>query len=145
MIITQQLISTSPKAYISFQKLLQTFLTYDWNLEVREYYTVLKKYEDNLNNLRCEHTILGNVDRCFGNGCNFRQYCLWVLQFRTARTHKCQGVVSLTFRELSNIFSRNLCVAEIALPMIISSWNFVRVPKAMLCAHVQSFSLKFSP
>ena len=43
---------------------------------------------------------------------------------------KSQGVVSLTFRELSKIFSRNLCVAEIALPMSISSWNFIRVPKA---------------
>ena len=29
--------------------------------------------------------------------------------------------------------------------MRISSWNLVRVPKAMLWAHVQSFSLKFSP
>ena len=56
-----------------------------------------------------------------------------------------QGVVSLTFCKLSKIFSRNLCVAEIALPTSISSWNFVRVPKAMLWAHVQSFSLKFSP
>ena len=29
--------------------------------------------------------------------------------------------------------------------MRISSWNYVRVPKAWLWAHVQSFSLKFSP
>ena len=56
-----------------------------------------------------------------------------------------QGVVSLTFCELSKIFSRNLCIAEITLPMRISSWNLVRVPKAMLWAQVQSFSLKFSP
>ena len=54
------------------------------------------------------------------------------------------GVVSLTFRELSKIFSRNLCIAEIVLLMRISSRNFVRVPKAMLWAHIQSFSLKFS-
>ena len=38
------------------------------------------------------------------------------------------GVVSLTFHELSKIFSRNLCIAEIVLVMKISSWNFVRVP-----------------
>ena len=42
-----------------------------------------------------------------------------------------QGGVSLTFRELQNILSK-LCVAEIVLHMIISSWNFVRVPKAMV-------------
>ena len=55
------------------------------------------------------------------------------------------GFVSLTFCELSKIFSRNVCVAEITLLMSISSWNFVRVHKAMLWAHVQSFTLKFSP
>ena len=55
-----------------------------------------------------------------------------------------QGVVSLMFCELSKIFSWKLCIAEIVLLMRISSWNFVRVPKAMLWAHVQSFSLKFS-
>ena len=37
------------------------------------------------------------------------------------------GRVSLTFYEFSNIFSRNLCITEIAL----SSWNFVRVPHAL--------------
>ena len=41
------------------------------------------------------------------------------------------GGVSLTFREFSKIFSQNLCIAEIILLMRISSWNFVRVPKAM--------------
>ena len=53
--------------------------------------------------------------------------------------------VSLMFQfcELSKI-SRNLCIAEIALLMRISSWNFVCVPKAMLWTHVQSSSLKFS-
>ena len=55
------------------------------------------------------------------------------------------GAVSLTFGELSKILSRNLCIAEIVLLMRISSWNFVRVPKAMLWAHAQSLSLKFSP
>ena len=53
-------------------------------------------------------------------------------------------VVSLKFRELSKTFSRNLCIAEIVLFVRISSWNFVRVPKATLWAHVQSFNLKFS-
>ena len=51
----------------------------------------------------------------------------------------------LTFGELSKIFSRNLRIAEIVLLMTISSWNFVRGPKSMLWAHVQSFSLKFLP
>ena len=59
--------------------------------------------------------------------------------------HDNQEGVSLTFRELSKIFSGNLCVAEIALSMRISSWNFVHVTKAWLWAHTQSFSLKFSP
>ena len=55
------------------------------------------------------------------------------------------GGVSLSFCELSLIFSWNLCTAEIVILMRISSWNFVRVPKTMLWTHVQSFSLKFSP
>ena len=55
------------------------------------------------------------------------------------------GVVSLTFRKLFKIFSRDLYIAEIIVLMRISCWNFVCVPKAMLSAHVQSFSLKFSP
>ena len=55
------------------------------------------------------------------------------------------GVVALTFCKLSKIFSRNLCIAEIVLLMIISSWNFVHKPKAMLWAHIQIFSLKLSP
>ena len=49
------------------------------------------------------------------------------------------------FRELFKIFSRNLCFADIVLVVRISNWNFIRVPKAMLWAHVQSFNLKFSP
>ena len=55
-----------------------------------------------------------------------------------------RGGVSLAFCELSKIFSRNLCIAEIVLLMRISSWNFVCVPKAMLWAHIHSFSLKLS-
>ena len=55
-----------------------------------------------------------------------------------------QGVVSLTFRELSKIISRKYTTPEITFTVRISSWNFVRGPKAMLWAHVQSFSLKFS-
>ena len=58
---------------------------------------------------------------------------------------KGQGVVSLTIPELSKILSRNLCFAEIVLLMWISSWNFVRVPETMLCAHMQSFGLKLPP
>ena len=38
------------------------------------------------------------------------------------------GVSWLTFSNISTIFSRNLCIAEIILPTRISSWNFVRVP-----------------
>ena len=55
------------------------------------------------------------------------------------------GDISLKFCELSKILSRNLYIAKIVLLVRISSWNFARVPKAMLCSHVQSFSLKFSP
>ena len=40
--------------------------------------------------------------------------------------------------------SRHLYVTKIVLFMGISGWNFVRVPKAMLWAHIQSFSLNFS-
>ena len=43
---------------------------------------------------------------------------------------KSQGIDSLTFRDLSKIFSRILWIAGIVLLMRISSWNFVRVPKA---------------
>ena len=39
------------------------------------------------------------------------------------------GFVSLTSRELSKILSRNLCIAEIVLLIMISSWNFVLVHK----------------
>ena len=53
----------------------------------------------------------------------------WMVWIKSTVT-KPQGVVSLTFRELSKILSRNLCIAEIVLVIRISSWNFVRVPKA---------------
>ena len=55
-----------------------------------------------------------------------------------------QGVVSLTFREISKMISRKYTITENTFMMRISSWNFVRVPKAWLWAHVQSLSLKFS-
>ena len=55
-----------------------------------------------------------------------------------------QGTVSLTFRELPKIFSRKYTTPEITFMVRISIWKFVRVPKARLWAHVQSFSLKFS-
>ena len=54
------------------------------------------------------------------------------------------GVISLTLRELSKMFSWNLCITEIVFLRGISSWNFERVPNAVLWAHVQMFSLKFS-
>ena len=41
------------------------------------------------------------------------------------------GGVSKMFHELSKIFSRNLCFAEIILLARISSWNFICAPKAL--------------
>ena len=55
-----------------------------------------------------------------------------------------QGAVSLTSRKLPKIFSRKYTTPEITFMVRISIWKFVRVPKAWLWAHVQSFSLKFS-
>ena len=52
--------------------------------------------------------------------------------------------VSLTFRELSKLVPWKLCIEEIVFLMGISSLNLVCRPKAMLRAHIQSFSLKFS-
>ena len=54
------------------------------------------------------------------------------------------GVISLTFRALFKIISRKCTIPEITFMVIILSWNFVRVPKAWLWAHVQSFSLKIA-
>ena len=64
---------------------------------------------------------------------------LWIVPVLTHVPYVCYvlpicvvpGVVSLTFRELSKIFSPILCIAEIVLIMRISSWNFVRVLKVM--------------
>ena len=53
-------------------------------------------------------------------------------------------VVSQTFCELSKIILQKYATPEITFMVRISSWNFVRVPKAWLWAHIQSFSLKFS-
>ena len=71
--------------------------------------------------------------------------CGWQIKLEEQMPCTHQGVVSLTFRKLSKIFSWNLCTAEIVVLVRISSWNFVRVPKAMLWAHIQSLSSKFSP
>ena len=67
------------------------------------------------------------------------------LEWRSSCSDRALGVVSLKFCELSKITSRNLCIAEVVLLMSNSSWNFIRVPQALLTAHVQRFSLKFSP
>ena len=50
---------------------------------------------------------------------------------------KGQGVVSLTFRELSEIISQKYTIPENTFILRISSWNFVRVPKAWLWAHLK--------
>ena len=55
-----------------------------------------------------------------------------------------QGVVSLTFRELSKTISRKYTMSEITFMVRIWSWNFVHVPKAWLWAHIQIFSFKLS-
>ena len=48
------------------------------------------------------------------------------------------GVGSLTFRELSKIIPGKY-TPEITFTVSISSWNFLRISKAWLRAHVQSF------
>ena len=55
-----------------------------------------------------------------------------------------QGVVSQTLCEHSKIISWKYTMPEITLMARISSWNFVCVPKAWLCAYIQNFSLKLS-
>ena len=57
---------------------------------------------------------------------------------------KRQSVVSLTFHKFSKIISWKYTKPEFTYMVRISSWNFIRVPKAWLWAHVQIFSLKFS-
>ena len=47
------------------------------------------------------------------------------------------GDVSLTIHELSKIVSWNLYITKIVLLIRISSWNFARVPKAMLWARTK--------
>ena len=64
--------------------------------------------------------------------------------FRLIAKVRDQGVVSQTYHELAKIISWKYTTPEITFMVKISSWNFVRVPKAWLWAHVQSFSLKFS-
>ena len=66
-------------------------------------------------------------------------WCTYWTSFYTV-----QGAVSLTFRELPKTFSRKYTTPEIKFMVRISIWKFVRVPKARLWAHVQSFSLKYS-
>ena len=73
------------------------------------------------------------------DGCDSYFPIFWLRLFQRL------GVVSLTFRGLSQTFSRNLCIAKLVLCMIISSWHFVHVPKAMVWAHVQSVRLKLTP
>ena len=55
-----------------------------------------------------------------------------------------QDDVSLTFRELSKIISRKCIMPVIILMVKISSGDFVHISKALLWAHVHSFSLKSS-
>ena len=69
-------------------------------------------------------------------GVNFA--LIWTLNWRQVGL----GVISLTFRELSKIFSWNLCIADIIVLLRISSWNFVRVPKAMLLGTRTKFQLE---
>ena len=75
--ITQHLIAGSPKRTFRFKELLQNFLIYDVNLEVREYHKISKRCRYFVSNLRYDHTISENAGRCFGNECVFLQYCLW--------------------------------------------------------------------
>ena len=77
----------------------------------------------------------------------FDAYRLYILKLGCNNLfYKCildhVGVVSLTFRELSKKFSRNFCIAEIVLLLRISSWNFVRVPKAILLGTCMMFQLE---
>ena len=94
----------------------------------------IKKYL----NFVSKRGVMWNVLRCFIFGrcceifCYFNHSNRWpnITEMSSCVLAPVPGVVSLTFRELSKIFSRNLCIAEIALLMRISSWNFIRVPKA---------------
>ena len=94
-------------------------------------------------NIRADTPRLNDVHQHIFISLSLFQCIDWGMLESLLKQH--QAFVSLTFRELSKIFSWNLCIAEIVVLMRISSWNFVRVPKAWLWAHVQSFSLKLSP
>ena len=59
-------------------------------------------------------------------------YCLRIMHILYSLIVMCVLCVSLAFRELSEIFFRNLCIAEIVRRIRISSWNFACTPKAML-------------
>ena len=85
--------------------------------------------------------------KCHINMCrrNNTQMKLSILVCQARQFYKVQlGVVSLTFHKLSKIISREYTMPEITFTVRISSWNFVRVPKAWFWAHIQSFSLDFS-
>ena len=60
----------------------------------------------------------------------------WLRHQLLATCHH-QGVVSLTFRELSKIISRKYTLPVIKFLVRVSSWNFVRVPKAWLWARTK--------
>ena len=55
-----------------------------------------------------------------------------------------QEIVSLTFHEPSKMIPQNLDTSEIEILLTSSSWNFVRVPKVMRWAHVQSFIVQMA-
>ena len=73
----------------------------------------------------------------------YQRKCIWKCHFQHGR-HSIQGVVSLTFCKLFKTISQKYTMSEITFIVRISSWNFICVPKALLWAHVQSFSVKFS-
>ena len=60
----------------------------------------------------------------------------------SVRTLQKPGWCFITFRELSKIISRKYTMPAITLMVKISSGDFAHVSKALLWAHVQSFSLK---
>ena len=60
----------------------------------------------------------------------------------SVRTLQKPGWCFITFREFSKIISRKYTMPAITLMVKISSGDFAHVSKALLWAHVQSFSLK---
>ena len=76
-----------------------------------------------------------------------RKHCKSVLaqstaapSFLTSTGNASGGCFTNVLRALQK-FSRNLCIVQIVHVMRISSWNFVRVPKALFWAHVQIFTI----